>query len=407
MSSAIPTKTEGAAVRRPRPHLYQVDWIRAVTTLAVISVHSVFFTNPPNSIGAGAIISLLHYTREAFMFMTGLVLFYSYYPQLGSIFHFWAKRFYLIGLPYVLWSAIYVAVGNPIWKPLAYFKHLGSALLTGSAWYHLYYLLVTMQIYLLLPVMVWALRKAARWHGWILLASALLQLGITAVDQYALPTHGWLGQLFQYRGMEWFSYQFYILLGALAAIHLEELNRWVSAHRRLLLGGWLASVALAWAWYGWNLWVLHESVIDASAVLQPFMVPYCFFWILTLYRWGLWWGQAGSQHWLRPLINGISRQSFGIYLIHPFILWLQLQYLLPHLHLSHWLVTPGVIAVTAVASYLIIAAISHTQLNLLLLGQRGAAARKAGSPRPAPRVAVDSISVATSSAASLRTPPRR
>ncbi|MBX5468093.1 MAG: acyltransferase [Firmicutes bacterium] len=367
---------------RPR-HLDQIDWIRALTTVGVIAVHSVFFTNPPNSVGAGAVISLLHYTREAFMFMTGVVLFYSYYPRLGPVGRFWRRRFLLIGLPYAIWSAIYVGLSVPLWPVGRFAVHWGLALVTGSAWYHLYYLLITMQIYLLMPWAVFFLQRTRRWHGWMLAASALAEAALMAYYQYALPAHGFWAHLLAYRNMAWFSYQFYILLGALTAIHLDQVNAWVRAHGRPLLAAWLASVGLAWAWYGFNHWALHQPVITASAVLQPFMVPYCFFWILVLYRWGLTWAEQG-RHWrISPAIKSISRLSFGIYLLHPLVLWLALRYVVPPLHrLPGLVVTPLTIALTLLVSWAVIGLVARTPLALPLLGQRGAAT-SAPTVRPA------------------------
>ena len=57
-------------------------------------------------------------------------------------------------MPYVAWSIIYTGIqstaGFGTWT--CELRHLASNLAYGTAWYHLYFLLVSMQIYLLFPL---------------------------------------------------------------------------------------------------------------------------------------------------------------------------------------------------------------------------------------------------------------
>ena len=47
-----------------------------------------------------------------------------------------------------------------------------EGIVTGVAWYHLYFLLVTMQVYLLLPVVVWLVRRTRGHHVTVLVVAA-------------------------------------------------------------------------------------------------------------------------------------------------------------------------------------------------------------------------------------------
>ncbi|WP_157071199.1 acyltransferase family protein, partial [Alicyclobacillus acidiphilus] len=88
--------------------------MRACIILGVICVHviSAYNVRTPNLSGLDFASSLLvmsfHFTREAFMFITGLVLFYTYYDREFNVFSFWRKRLFLIAIPYVAWTAIYI-----------------------------------------------------------------------------------------------------------------------------------------------------------------------------------------------------------------------------------------------------------------------------------------------------------
>lgn len=361
-----------APTRRPR-HLFQIDLVRALTVLGVISVHSTFFTNPPTSLGAGGAIMLLHYTREAFLFMTGFVLFYTYYPQTMTVGAFWKRRFTPIVIPYVVWSAIYVYAGmHPTGSEVGlYFSRLGLALLQGTAWYHLYYLLITMQIYLLFPLFKPLIRKTWNYHRYVFLASFALEVLLMIVYQYRLPTTGFWGQVLAYRGMAFFTYQFYLITGALAAVHLEDVNRWIRDHYPHIVTGLVTLATMAVLWYLTAALVYGQSVIVASSVLQPIMVPYCLAMIFGLYSLGLKWAEGPRRGVVSRLIDGVSRHSFGIYLIHPLVLFLLMR------HVEHWwagwvpvLRTPFTIALVATLSYLAVSLIALTPLSLYVVGRK-------------------------------------
>src|SRR5437764_94036 len=78
----------------------------------------------------------------------------------------------------------------------------------------------------------------------LLVASAAVQGAWTAGMQYAwawLP--GPVQSLFQSAQVGLWSYQFFVLVGALAAVHASEVREWIREHTRLALG--LALGALA------------------------------------------------------------------------------------------------------------------------------------------------------------------
>src|SRR5260221_12581715 len=103
-----------------KPHIYEIDFLRAITVFSVVTIHSLaacaFLYS--KSISATNLIALfihtLHYNREIFIFVTGLVLTYIYYHRSFSATKFLAKRLLLIFIPYVFWSLIYIKINIPI-----------------------------------------------------------------------------------------------------------------------------------------------------------------------------------------------------------------------------------------------------------------------------------------------------
>ncbi|TDY42597.1 peptidoglycan/LPS O-acetylase OafA/YrhL [Alicyclobacillus sacchari] len=330
-------RKEGVYLKKP--HLYEIDLMRACIILGVICVHILSGFNVTTSansglnIASGILIMTFHFTREAFMFITGLVLFYTYYDRSFSVLSFWRKRLLLIAIPYVAWTTIYILFeGTYLTKfqwTRSYLTHeFVGGLLTANQFF-MYFLLVSMQLYVLFPLMVRFMRRYERFHLWIFAFSFAIEVGIMVWNQaslqfiniYQLPT--WLGDLVRYRDRIIFTYEFWFVAGALMAIHYTKIKVWALGHTRMvvsvLCGFWLA----LFGFYFLNRFVFDlvgQRVLDT---LQPIMVPYSFVVALVLWLIGLKWHSVSKEPNMRALskvIRFFGGVSFGIFLIHPIAL---------------------------------------------------------------------------------------
>ena len=127
-----------------------------------------------------------------------------------------------------------------------------EGIVTGTSWYHLYFLLVTMQVYLLLPVIVWLVRRTRGHHVTVLVVAFLVQLVVFAGYKYFPASDAWMQG---YQKQFFFSYVFFIVSGAIAADHADAFLRFIRVHRRsvlwafagvggLTLGVWALQVGL-------------------------------------------------------------------------------------------------------------------------------------------------------------------
>ncbi|MFZ0216685.1 MAG: acyltransferase [Candidatus Dormiibacterota bacterium] len=281
MASVLPMPVRTAAGRthaapgaRPkRAHLPQVDLMRIIPMLAVLGVHVTIFTQPATAVGAQGLTVLLHTSRFAFFFITSFVLFYSYGSAPIRLLSFWRKRFPPILLPYVAWTLIYWQFNR--WLPWGGFPstfpaslgQLGQDLAQG--WFQLYFLLVTMQFYLVFPLVAWLVRRLRGHHLHLLLVSAALELAWLAMMQYgwsSLP--GVLQAVYSQAQVELPSYQFFFVAGGLAAAHMTEIAAWLRRHVWGLTLAAIGLVALGWALYAMNL-LLGEAPATAAGVFQP------------------------------------------------------------------------------------------------------------------------------------------
>jgi surface polysaccharide O-acyltransferase-like enzyme len=292
----------------------------------VIAVHVVAFTTNPEDLVVGAANALLHVNREVFFFLTAFVLCYTYGSRHGwSLTSFWRKRYLFVGVPYLAWSLVYFLADGGAYRPWsAPARRLLGDVLAGTARYHLYFLLVTMEIYAVFPLLLWLLAATRRHHALLLAASLAVQTAFTATLHYARDAAphapGLLGAWMRNPDPVVFSYQLYLVAGGIAALHLEELTAWVRAHRRLvhlLVAGGLAA--------GLASYVLDHAAagMDAAAageVFQPMIAVTTAASVLGLFALGVRWADRGPQRRFRRAVRTGSDATFGVYLAHPLLL---------------------------------------------------------------------------------------
>ena len=309
-------------------YLHEVDLMRVLFISGVLLNHTTTAFKNNISTGSGSELFLeathlaLHFTRMGFMFMTGLVLFLNYYNKEPHWFNFWKKRYISVGIPYVGWNAImmwFTAITAGValnWSK--YFTNLFDAIIHGNK-YYMYYILVTFQLYLVFPLLVYIFKKFKNHHVVILIASALIQLLIVIGIKYWLPgvdrSSWWY--LFRVYGMNILVYQFYFIAGAFVAIHYGEVDRFIEKNHRVI--GWstlvlaLGTIAL---FFG-NLKILKLGMDATESILQPYIFIYDIFMITFAFWVGRQYANArnkGFPQWLDRIIKNMSKVSFGIYL---------------------------------------------------------------------------------------------
>jgi peptidoglycan/LPS O-acetylase OafA/YrhL len=316
-ASTRPASTGPASGPR-RPHVQALDLVRVLVIAFVVSVHTTSFAIA-TSTPVGAFITVFHTSRELFFLLTAFVLVYNYgrRPHIDWL-PFWRKRYTLVLPAYLVWSLIYFFFDHerldPVTGALASF---GDDLLNGSARYHLYFLLVTMQVYLAFPLVRWLLRWTAGHHGILFAVVCAYQIVFTLAVQHHLVRSGVVGW---YLGdpSPWLpSYPFFILAGGLAAWHFESLAAFTRRRVRLAGPVFAAGLCAGLVSYAFGI-AAGLSPLKASAVFQPAVVveTICFGWALLAVS--MYWADHGARH--RRLISAGADGSFGIYLAHPLLL---------------------------------------------------------------------------------------
>ena len=355
--------------------LYEVDVVRILTFACVIGVHVTSHTAAADDVPLHGLLALLHFTRLVFFSLTTFVLLLGQLNRPKPMRQFWPKRFLLVGVPYVVWSVIYYVAANlhsgSHKPPLPYLGDLLRHIVSGDAWYHLYFLLVTLQVYLLVPLIVWFVRRTRGHHRLVLATFFLLQLAITALYLY-LPAGslGWYGPA---EKQFFWSYPFFIIAGAIAADHAPAFLAWVRGHRGAIGGIVAGGAVLTLGVFAIQHWVVGFSLYRAGTPLQPVIMVWAVCVALGFLAIGTWWADrrvAGSR--FSRAVDRVSDRSFGIFLVHPLILWVLLWvgdgWVPAHLG-GAWLTLVAYLVVVAL-SYLVADLARRSPLSLPLTGRR-------------------------------------
>ncbi len=309
-----------------RPRLAHVDAMRPLKQVAVVSTHCMLFFAPAASALAGGALTVTHFARFAFLFLSSAMLVYAY-PSLsrGQLGRFLRRRLVAVALPYVAWSALYFALeearlpgvpstlepspppGTSLGSDLS---HFGWLLLTG--YYQLYYLLVLLELCVLYPAFSWLLRRARGHHGTLLVVSAALQVLLDSLVHWQLLPRYLEGY---WATREVWNYQFFLVAGGLLAMHYREVDAWLRGHWRRVVLATLAALAVAESWYALALGAL--PALDGSSKSDPFTpvdVPLFLGISLCLYLVGIGLTSGRRTPRVRRWVESAAANAYGVYL---------------------------------------------------------------------------------------------
>lgn len=300
-----------------RGHLAAIDVVRFLTIGGMILVHCSSLADP-DSLAADGVMAVTHVTRSVFLIVSAFVLTLSWMRRPTDARRFWHRRFPLVAAPYVAWTLIYFVTTRQPGSPVEVAGRFVADLFDGGAHFHLYFLLLTFQLYLVFPALMAAVRRWPTAVRSSLVVTGALEIGLSASIHY-----GWRPPLLDV----WFthpaswlpSYAFYVVAGIAAALHLEALADWTRRHYRLIAVMCAGSIALTVASFITGITVLGYDGVRASEVFQPAVALEAATVAAGQFALGLWWCERATATALRRLERS-SDTSFGVYLAHPLLL---------------------------------------------------------------------------------------
>jgi probable poly-beta-1,6-N-acetyl-D-glucosamine export protein len=310
----------------------EINILRAFAILAVISMHiSINFEKMSYlnflAISYMAILVLSHFAVALFVCISGFVL-YNKYSSNFPLKKFYKTRFMSVLPPYIIFSTFYLIVtyvGSIVLSKyiIIDIPHIVLKYLTGQSFYHLWFLIVIIQLYLLYPI----LSKISdyfnsRGRSFGLLFGAYIMGIIYSVNS---PPDGSTLQAVTL----FICYIFYFLLGMMVRSRYEEL---------LLLRKSVSNTSL----YCMSVPLLYCIILGIFFFTQIYfnfkitrffpIVGQYWYWLSTItnslcyliifvFCWSISLDIISHKNVIFRVLEKIGRYSFGIYLIHAFILY--------------------------------------------------------------------------------------
>ncbi|SOB90766.1 peptidoglycan/LPS O-acetylase OafA/YrhL [Ureibacillus xyleni] len=296
-----------------------IKFMRVVAMLLVVLIHTTGIgirELTPDNPFYFLYLFLNRFTRfegAVFVFLSGFVLFYNYESRPYTVktwTTFYKKRFMYILGPFLVWSIFYQLFSFYMGTR----KYIGIGpmienIATGQSYYQLYFILILVQLYFLLPVFIYFIQKFHWFKKYLLLIGFIIELGVQVLFKkynitFALPLFtGYLASFF---------------FGGWVAMYYPKLKKEWS--RGLMAGATIFTVALG---------ILYMLLYYQFHILDNPSIPYAPFKILAmiyylsacfiLFKWSIILEKYGSirfNEWAERL----RVYSFGYYLVHPFIL---------------------------------------------------------------------------------------
>lgn len=350
----------------PKMRVYELDYMRAVAMLGVLGIHTGAFAlgNPEVNVHFFLLFDILtRFSVPMFFFISAFGLFLN--QDLQKPFNyaeFVKRRLYVVFVPYIMWSLLYmyhqyVLDGN---TAIFTFPVIGEALLLGLGSYHLYFMVILLWFYLLMPLWrLWLPIIVRRPFIWLALLFILQML----FNYYSvsLPTantgYPWLDTAIKYRLNYWvLHYLFIFLCGAVCASFYPAFAGLLTSYGRIITFAGVTGVAGMLAYYYYLIYTLRYTCETVSYILHQ-LHPLGLFYTLamTLMLFSLFSRYAGCRHnhILLSSLRSLGANSYVIYLVHPLVMYYHGQWISAGQYERTVPVNLGFFATAVLCSYMI------------------------------------------------------
>lgn len=301
-----------------------LDWLRIVACFMVLFTHSIepYYLDAEGtaiaSAGDAMWVAFLDPLVRVCVPLFVLTSSYLLFPMQGSTTRFLVRRFTRVGIPLVLWGAVYgIWYGGLETLPFNFVPAAG----------HMWFAYMILGVYFLIPMLSpWVERLSARQERlWIFIW--LFTTTIPFLRQLAMAccgSHELLGEANwnEFGTLYYISGFFgYLLLGHYARVHLPQLSWRKTLTAALPL--WVAGMAIMCGWFRWRMGSDFpvKAPIDMAVDMEQ-SIRFCSTGVaMATIAWFLVFRKIKAQGWLyQHVVLPMSQASYGTYLIHMLLL---------------------------------------------------------------------------------------
>ncbi len=210
----------------------EIDLIKIISCLAVIAIHvsARGITDPAVTEMTRNLSQFINgisfFAVPGFIFLSGLALMLRYSGRPVSFVPFVKKRTRSILIPYLFWSFTYFLIYTFGGFYNFDLNNILSVIFLGMGEYHLYFVVILFQLYLLFPLLKAVIEGVGTVRG------ALLVLGIHLAYSAYAPSFPYMDRIFV-------PYLLFFCCGMLWGRHYDKLAVWTADHRASISGSYL------------------------------------------------------------------------------------------------------------------------------------------------------------------------
>jgi len=314
-----------------------IEYIRGVSMLGVIGIHTGAYSlsNPKVNIHLFALLEIItRFSVPIFFFVSAFGLFIT--QDLTAKLNyssFLAKRLRTVLLPYAVWSILYmihytlVSGDTMIWHPSLLFEYA----LFGLASYQLYFLVILLWFYTLMPLWRFMVRHIInhpiRNLGIILLLQILFNYYSSFMLHANFSNH-YINKLIYHRASYWLlHYLFIFLLGAVCAVKYSDFKVVIRRHQSSITNFFYLTLSGILLFYYYLLYVDHytpEAAVNTDHQLSPIGILYTLSTTLFLF---MVFSKDTLPQGIRNVLSSLGKHSYGVYLVHPLVMYYLSNYL--------------------------------------------------------------------------------
>ena len=219
-----------------KPYLESIEYIRGVSMLGVVGIHvgSQYLLNPTPNLHLVALFEIVsRFSVPIFFFISAFGLFYKI--NLDEPFNygkFLRRRFKAVLIPYLIWSTAYLIHDNLFfgWNLLPNPIYAAEIYFFGLAKYHLYFLVILLWFYVLMPLWIKIIRQMTPARLILLLIAQIIFDYWSSYGEFTSENLFWKWRL------NWLvlHYLFVFILGGVLGIYSERFFKWISGRKKII-----------------------------------------------------------------------------------------------------------------------------------------------------------------------------
>ena len=333
MNEELNNEMNEVVIKKPR--VKELESIRAIAFIATVFRHSLagfiydgkmdLFTSSV----ACLLLSIARFGTPTFLFVTGFVLLYNY--ETLPYGEFIKKRLTKVVIPYVLWSGIYLAflkiASRQAWGNFSEnLSTLANHIIRGSASYHLWFIIMILQFYILFPLFRRLVIRCKGEKKWVGLTIGIILYQIAAIWIYGKYLPGladraidgtFLKELLTFRDRNFLVWILYFMMGAIFAVNFTEVKAAVHKYSKIIVFGAILSLSYI-LFVSFDRAIIENGYVTINYMLtSPIngrMIPYTFFAILSIFLICSKIAETDGKAYV--FFKWVGKYSFGGYLVH-------------------------------------------------------------------------------------------